>query len=402
MKMKFIYTIIFVFFSLNINAEKIKPGYIITNTGDTISGHIKIQPDYKLYQECTFIKDNKETIFEPNAIKSYSINNERYFKSGILNNSFVELLVTGDIFLYKKQNIFFIVKNGKVHKLQKNKEVEESGITKFREDNRWKNIFIYLINDKLKNQINPKKIIFSEKFFTNFVQKYNSHFNEDVIEIKRNIPWNKYSIGFSTGLSNTNFGVKRGSNGGNFGHSKVLLDPHNFNTYSPYIGIVSEISWPRISNKIELQLGIEYSKASISNSVESYKDPYLTTIYHYLAEINKLSIPISVMYNVNILKKHRFYFKTGTVIDYNFQSEFDITYEKRYLKTIQLYRYGDLTTSKVVLGITGGLGFKIDSKRFTGRIELNYNALISNIIAESVFKIREQRLAFGIIISYKN
>ncbi len=116
--------IIFLGFSLLSYAQKdLRKGYIITNSGDTLSGMINFQGDIKNSKECVFYpeKDKKEE-FHPFDIYGYRFEGGKYYVSKFTEEDekqiFAEYLVRGqkDLFYYRDNigNHYLLSKNDSV------------------------------------------------------------------------------------------------------------------------------------------------------------------------------------------------------------------------------------------------------------------------------------------------
>lgn len=93
---------------MNYGQKGYQPGYIITNTNDTINGTINIKTNYQYSKSCDFISgaDQQKHTYQPNDIKAYRINNMKYYVSrevridSVVQRVFLEYLVDGIVKLY--------------------------------------------------------------------------------------------------------------------------------------------------------------------------------------------------------------------------------------------------------------------------------------------------------------
>ncbi|MCG8702095.1 MAG: porin family protein [Bacteroidales bacterium] len=108
MNYKFIFILLFIT-SVAYSKVNTKPGYVITNNGDTLSGKVIIESLYKHHQLCRFIPDGykKEKRFYPQDIHGYKIENGEYYVSRKVNKDslFLVFLVDGikDLYYYKNK-----------------------------------------------------------------------------------------------------------------------------------------------------------------------------------------------------------------------------------------------------------------------------------------------------------
>jgi len=115
-----ILTLFFVSYFNSLFAQSdFKPGFIITNSNDTIRGFIDYQKNSINAKECVFKKteDAAETTYTPRDIKSYRIENSKYYVSKTVKGEriFLEFLLNGvvDLYYYKAhgKEFFFLEKD---------------------------------------------------------------------------------------------------------------------------------------------------------------------------------------------------------------------------------------------------------------------------------------------------
>ncbi len=81
-----------------------RPGYIITNSKDTLFGEIDYRGDLLMSNYCRFRKNESEVEdkFYPSDISAYRFINSKYYISKEINNKkvFLEFLIQGEISIY--------------------------------------------------------------------------------------------------------------------------------------------------------------------------------------------------------------------------------------------------------------------------------------------------------------
>lgn len=82
------------------------PGFIVTNSGDTVKGFVDYNTPRKMTLQCVFKVDERgqATIYSPGEISGYGFDNNKTFvvldiseDSTKVEKAFVELLVQGDV-----------------------------------------------------------------------------------------------------------------------------------------------------------------------------------------------------------------------------------------------------------------------------------------------------------------
>ena len=179
MKKFYWFTLLLLLFLLNFfkveGQKNIKPGYIITNSADTIHGYINVKSIRSGNKYCEFYKtpDAQPEVYNPFDIYAYRIENEKFYisKRVVLNNDstdlFLEYLVKGIVSLYylqnKKSEYYFIEKDGQIYPLS-NDEVIKTNETKSQtyiiKSNQYKGALRYLFNESpnLMNRINSTPV----------------------------------------------------------------------------------------------------------------------------------------------------------------------------------------------------------------------------------------------------
>src|SRR5690606_9590570 len=89
-----------------------RPGYVITLQNDPIKGEVNYRSNSKGYKGCVFRQNRSTTKYDASQIKGYGFINDKAFRSDIIEGSFVEALVVGELSLYRQGNVFYLQKTG--------------------------------------------------------------------------------------------------------------------------------------------------------------------------------------------------------------------------------------------------------------------------------------------------
>jgi len=150
-KIQFLLVTFFLFCKVSTVAAQFnfKEGFIVKMNNDTIQGKIDYKLNYKLNKSCHFQVDGEVLEYFPNQIKGYGFSNDKAFTSQILEGTFIEILVHGDLNLFRYGNVFFVQKeDGEIYKLESNEtNIEVDGKVGVKSDNRWKRVLTYLASD---------------------------------------------------------------------------------------------------------------------------------------------------------------------------------------------------------------------------------------------------------------
>ena len=220
-------------------------GFIITLDNDTIQGSVNYRSNAKNYKSCIFKSVDKEKEYYPNQILGFGYNNDKFFSAKLIEGSFVEVLVTGKISLFKVGFKHFLVKKDtSLYKLESIIEEYQTdgGIAK-RENSKWRGTLTYLISDCFKNASGlTARIKLDDGSLTRLSLKYNNCTGDSYVEYKANKPWTKFSLGIIAGII----------------RSEIRSDAPNafsyldksYSSIDPFIGAIFSISSPKKRKRI--------------------------------------------------------------------------------------------------------------------------------------------------------
>lgn len=369
-----------------------RKGYIINIQGDTLHGYVAHTLKSKKYNLCVFKEGNNITEYKSEQIKLYSIEGGRTFVSGIVPELFVELLVKGEISLYKNESNFYVQKNdGESYALiryqNKEKRTED---TRWRgmildgtktESKRWRGVLYYLVKDRMEGRVSPLEFKFSERYFTDLIRNYNIMGGEEYTVNKTDIPWTVIKIGAVGGLNYQSFYVDP--------DKKLFIE--GFNNLTPFIGFALNISSPREFEKISLHFELQLSKLDVKER------SFYGTEKEHVIEATKLSIPLALKYNF-LEKKVNWHALGGFIADVNLNMDHysSIYRGSSFEKDPQVVRR--LSTEKTQIGYWGGIGAEKEFKKISVRFDVRYHRL-SKLLYDDSLEVKENRLSFALVIS---
>lgn len=124
---------------------------------------------------------------------------------------------------------------------------------------------------------NPNSILsklrLEEKSLTELVVKYNECKGRAFTEFKTNQPWAKYSIGASMGIARSEIQTKNDLD-------YMFYMDASYISLDPVMGILVEMSMPRLNENLAVQAEIQFIKSSYSsltliNTSTTYYDTYI-------------------------------------------------------------------------------------------------------------------------------
>jgi len=371
----FIFTL-FTLFSFIISAQNdFRDGYIVTSSKDTLRGALEYRSDKRNYFSCRFRSGMDVQLYSPEDITGYGYVNDKYYSSLIIKGSFVEVLVSGKVSLYKSETNFYLQKTGEaLFKLEQkeNKTELREGRLIIVEDARWKGIINYLVYDCVKTKNASKDLKFNEESITKFILKYNICTGSEYIDYKANKPWSKLIPGFSGGILNSKVRVIDVFN---------YLDylPDQYQSSDPFVGFVLEFSSPRLSEKVAIETEVQLIKQVFSEEVR--RDyPTIVELEETLFTLNTLSFNYSLKYKFNGNKLTPF-IQGGGTYDYLFRSNTEFIEETVFLneKEVTTSYSNPFDFKKYQLGFWAGIGLskRIKQNKLAARIRYSNTTLFS-------------------------
>lgn len=282
------------------------PGYIITNTNDTINGLIDYRNDIKNSKICNYKANisSFSTEYKPFDIKAYKFDNGKYFISKNIQQKdtqttsalFVEYLVDGIVDLYSYADLegvhYLISKpDSSLIELTNNETIKYYGNKKLlTKSNAHIGLLKAAFNDclELHKEINNASL--THKSLISITKSYHEYKCSDkeciIYEKKASRVELKFAPYIAINYSKLKIEEKPQS-------SNFEFDP----IIQPAIGITIEAFFPRIRDKISLLISTEYAKQYYYGFVEinvpnkRYKDLHLNFSEQSLLLSTKYTYP---------------------------------------------------------------------------------------------------------------
>lgn len=335
-----------------------RKGFIITHDNDTIDGLVEYRINAQNYRSCIFKGEQEEREYYPTEIFGFGYYNDKFFSSQIVKGFFVEVLVLGEISLFKSQNKYHLKKDTTVYDLESfTEEFEIDGKVVKRENNRWRGIISYLISDCINN---PNAVVsnlnLNEKSLTKLIVRYNKCKGIDFTEFKTSKPWIKFGYGAAVGISKSQLNLLKSSNPYYIvprpRPDDLYLPKLSYSSINPSIGVLLNIDFPRASERLAFQSELHFSKVSYESSMNTR-----TYFYHDIyIDLSTLSIPLSLKYSF-FERKYGLYIQGGVNFDYHLIAKSkNLTRFDKGWDNITFLEGVPYIISKEQIGFWGGLG----------------------------------------------
>ncbi len=286
-----ILTLLLLFTAANVYSQDYRPGYIINNNLDSISGLVAYRSDGKNLLECLFRQTKKgETVrYSPDQLKAYGFHGDKQFMSvtpppelGLSQKIFANQLVGGSMSLLKiKKTVVISVKDSLVLlPVPVSKEFKNSDGNWSKKDKRYVGVLNYLLRDC---QLSADDMSYSAGDLTNVVYSYNRCKGETA-SLSTQKPLGKLNFIFFGGYSRSNMAMDL--------FTDVTFSP----SYSVLAGAGLELSSPRIFDRLFFSADVWYHK-SFYQAYE--KIPFAGNIRHQdiFVDVSYMKIPIGFKYN---------------------------------------------------------------------------------------------------------
>jgi hypothetical protein len=279
-----------------------RAGYLISTGTDTIKGYVRYRLDSKRYEACTFKRSgsDKEITYGPSEINGYGYEGDAYFRSvtlekeGIQQRLFIEVLVQGNLNLYKDQQNFWVAKGDSVfHRLYiEERLLETEGRKKIMKSNHHAGIINYLTSDCPKNIKSGRSVRLVEKPLTKLVEAYNDCMTYGSVSPKAAKPWLKVTVGAGAGLvvSQVYFDVPYYQNS-----SALVPGAVYTRSATPSANVLFELSAPRIDERVSFYGGALFSSSN-HTSYSEFSWPYVVQRHYTSIEAQKVSLPFGFKY----------------------------------------------------------------------------------------------------------
>lgn len=283
MRLAILYCLLAIFLD-NISAQSdFRPGYIITNSLDTVHGLVDYRSEIRNMKICAFKKAEGDSIhdFLPGEIYGYRFNSGKFFVSKKIQTKefndtvFVEFLLKGISNLYYYSSLsysayFIESKDGELMEL-KSRDVrfEKDGVEYDQKDNKYVGYLIYAFVDCPEMRKDIIRADLSHKSLIQLTRKYHDYKCGDdaCVVYEKELPVLKIELKPTVGYAFT---------GLTFSDSE--LESVDFRvSSSPFIGLGLNFIVPRLNEKMSILINVAFNKDYFYGSTFQ---PNLYSYYH--------------------------------------------------------------------------------------------------------------------------
>jgi hypothetical protein len=318
-------------------AQDYRPGYVIKNNKDSVSGFISYAAEKKNSKYCKFrpTRRGKSEVFTPNDLLAYGFNGDKQYESmtiadlSVKKKVFVKVLARGPLQLYQYQKSFLARKDSLILlPSPKSKVIETSQGLRSKEDARFIGLMNFLISDC---NLSANETRYTEFELTNLVNNYNRCKGVEPF-YKKPKPIFRANYSLTAGYVQSNLEVE-------------VDDPlmsglvhTQFKTSNTVVGGLGvDLSSPRIFDRVFFTLDLFYVK----DFYQAYDQrTQSTTTIHRDITMDFTSIKMPFGFKYNFLKDANTpHVKAGFFLGFLVDSKIKVIEERQEV-------YGQVTTSQ--------------------------------------------------------
>lgn len=158
-----------------------KPGYVVTNAGDTVKGDVRIndKKEFDLFRKVTLkLSETEKKMYNPAKIKEYTVDGQRFIVKKIDDeNVFVKVVSEGAVTLYQHQFEYY---HGEEVRYDTEYYVEKSGQLNKIKGNKFKKLVAEIMADnaELVKKVQESESKYEGEAIVEVINEYNTWFRE--------------------------------------------------------------------------------------------------------------------------------------------------------------------------------------------------------------------------------
>lgn len=347
--------------------------FILNPAGDTIRGEADFGNAINHFKLCRFRLHDVVSEYGPDDLSGYGFTNDRFFVSRVLEANgarvFAELIVRGEVSLYRYGDDFFLEK-GTEFVMLTNPTVRTStnGNEVVRRSGKYKGIANMMMGTCPDVRKEIGRLSLNERSLTEVVEHYNQCKGVAWESYKGRKPWLKPQWGFEGGLSSSRIVVTTPS----FGSGYMTGPYSNSNTW--IAGITVDFLSPRINESMSIRTGVSFTHPKYYGYNQYWSGSTLNTNYVTL-DVSQLKIPVGVSWRI-LAGKYRPYLVGGLMNTIRIDSYTQWVNEAETNGVLEVTEQDAASVNGYQIGYWAGLGVLREvSGSMDGFLEIRYEKL---------------------------
>jgi hypothetical protein len=401
MKRYFIFLLLTGLFTNSFSQTEFREGYVILQNGDTLYGYVNTAKK----TVCHFKKNESEKkylSYDPGEIVGFGVVNGRYYESKVIPERnetepdeivFMECLVKGAASLYSFNNRFFsLVSDTSFYELSQttNKTTSPQSSGSFVQKR-----YYGILNYQMKGcpDVGRKliKLKLSKDDLVDLFSEYNICVSSPYIYFLEKKPKLIAKLSIHGGLTQSSINLK---------FSDKILYNSPINASSGMAGASLNLTWPRATERISMNLGLMYffTNFHISGLGESGSR---VDYVEGMININELKVPLGLQYSFNTRRLTPFV-GAGFAGNMSIGCSTEFSHEVQISGVVTTDYFDLFQPDRFYFNFWSGIGVKYDLKKdVEGLLELRYD-LPTNIASQyDYFKASISHISLVLGIRYK-
>ena len=286
-------------YNLCFSQTDFKPGYVITQSGDSLAGLVDYREGARSFRSCDFRQSvSQEThTYKPGELLAYGFLDGQRFETktitlpdSTMHTVFLEALIRGQVSLYKFEQYYWVEKNAVLNVLlDEVREVYINDVRYVKHTNQHVGTLSTLMFDCAEMRLTVQQAQLNERNLTKLVEDYNRCVGSSTIIYKEKKPWIKPVVGVVAGMTISQ--IKFFTDMNDFKHLTGSFEPsRNFT-----VGLSFDILSPRLFERFSFYSEILYMHTAYYHYQEVPSD-FSTNRNYITIDLKQLKIPFGARY----------------------------------------------------------------------------------------------------------
>ncbi len=296
--------------SIAFSQKLLRPGYVVTHSGDTIRGQIVLNVDNSRFESCSFVRGGSDSkTYLPSDLIGYGFSGGGAYVSKPLplnisaaTNTFSELLVGGRANLVSAYDRLFIdTGNEGIQELLQSKEVVyKDGVAYVQTVKKYQTTLKLALVGCPGVESMIGRTGFTIKSLSKVIKRYNECFPDKPVVVSKRQKVLKVRAGIVAAYSFVQFD--------RFDKTTLesSVDANQFTDRIFYPGIAVEVTSPELIKNLGIHLDLFYQKNSLQSFFKS-DNIYKTASWRY----QSVNTPLTIVYSYSTRDNFRFFVEGG-------------------------------------------------------------------------------------------
>lgn len=355
MKVRWVLSILLLVFAggNSVAQRDFRSAFIVRIDGDTLNGEADFSNGVNHFKLCRFRAGSDITEYKPEDLAAYGFRNDRFFVSRPVEAGgprvFVELIVKGEVSLYRHLDDFYLEKDTSFVQLTNpSVRTRKDGNEIVHRSRKYRGVANLMMGNCPDVRKEIETLNLNERSLTELVEHYNQCKNVSWVSYKGKKPWIKSQWGVEAGFSSSSFTAVHGT------YSNSYLNGPYTNSQTWIAGITLDILSPRINESMFIRTGASFTHPKYYGYNQYQSGSTLNTNYVTL-DISQLKVPLGVAWRI-LAGKYKPYIMGGLMNSIVLQSSTRWLNEAETNGVMEVTEQEAAGVNAYQMGFWGGLG----------------------------------------------